>query len=217
MPIGTPNITFRDVTHENVFKPYVEWMAARGYISGYPCGGQGESCPGTYFRPSASVTRGQLLKMVVSATGWAMDNLKDPSFADVPRDSAFYIFVETGAQHGIINGYLCGSQTEPCDNAGRPYFRPGSNITRGQLSKVMALALGLPAPAAGTETFADVREGSPFHTYVEAMSANNIVGGYTCGLPGEPCDGARRPYFRPSSSATRGQVAKFVAVGYGDR
>ncbi len=217
VPTGTPNTTFGDVAPENVFKPYLEWMAARGYISGYPCGGEGEPCPGTYFRPSASVTRGQLLKMVVSATGWAMDNPKDPSFADVPRDSAFYIFVETAARHGIINGYPCGSEAEPCDVDGRPYFRPGSNITRGQLSKVMALALGLPAPAAGTETFADVPEGSPFHTYVEAMSANHIVGGYTCGLRGEPCDGARRPYFRPSSSATRGQVAKFVAVGYGDR
>ncbi|HEX8228366.1 MAG TPA: N,N-dimethylformamidase beta subunit family domain-containing protein [Chloroflexia bacterium] len=217
VPTGTPNTTFGDVAQEDVFKPYLEWMASRGYISGYPCGGDAEPCPGTYFRPAASVTRGQLLKMVVSATGWAMDNPKDPTFADVARDSAFYIFVETAARHGIINGYPCGSEAEPCDVAGRPYFRAGSNITRGQLSKVMALALGLPAPAAGTETFADVPEGSPFHTYVEAMSSNHIVGGYTCGNTGEPCDDARRPYFRPSSSATRGQVAKFVAVGYGDR
>jgi subtilisin-like proprotein convertase family protein len=216
-PTGTPNTTFGDVAPENVFKPYLEWMAARGYISGYHCGGADEPCPGTYFRPGANVTRGQLLKMVVSAAGWPMDNPKDPSFADVSRDSAFFVYIETAARHGSINGYSCGSEPEPCDEAGRPYFRAGSNITRGQLSKVLALALGLPAPTAGTETFADVPVGSPFYPYVEAMSAGHIVGGYACGHAGEPCDDALRPYFRPSDSASRGQVAKFVAVGYGDR
>lgn len=215
-PTSTPNTTFADVTQENVFKPYLEWMAARGYISGYPCGGEGEPCPGTYFRPGASVTRGQLLKMVVNATGWAIENPKDHSFADVPRDSAFYTFIETGARHGIINGYPCGSGAEPCDDLARPYFRSGSNITRGQLSKVLALSLNLQGPPPGTETFADVPTGSPFFTFVEAMSVSHIVGGYACGQPGEPCDEGRRPYFRPANSASRGQVAKFVASGYGN-
>ncbi|HEX8220485.1 MAG TPA: N,N-dimethylformamidase beta subunit family domain-containing protein, partial [Chloroflexia bacterium] len=216
-PTSTPNTTFSDVMPQSVFKPHLEWMASRGYISGYACGAEGEPCPGTYFRPSASVTRGQLLKMVVSATGWAIDNPKDPSFADVPRDSAFFTYIETAARRGIINGYTCGSDTEPCDEAGLPYFRPTSNITRGQLSKVLALAVGLPAPAAGTQTFADVPGDSPFHTYVEAMAASHIVGGYACGGAGEPCDNGHRPYFRPGDSASRGQVAKFVAVGYGER
>ncbi|HYP20129.1 MAG TPA: proprotein convertase P-domain-containing protein, partial [Chloroflexia bacterium] len=216
-PTSTPNTTFGDVTPQSVFKPYLEWLASRGYISGYACGAEGEPCPGTYFRPSASVTRGQLLKMVVSATGWAIDNPKDSSFADVPRDSAFFIYIETAARRGIINGYGCGSDTEPCDEMGRPYFRATSNITRGQLSKVLALALGLPAPVAGTQTFADVPEDSPFHAYVEAMAAGHIVGGYACGSAVEPCDDRHRPYFRPADSASRGQVAKFVAVGYGER
>jgi subtilisin-like proprotein convertase family protein len=216
-PTSTPNTTFADVMAGNVFKPYLEWLAARGHISGYACGGEGEPCPGTYFRPGANVTRGQLVKMVVSAAGWPIDNPKDPSFADVVRDSAFFTYIETAARHGVINGYPCGSETEPCDGVGTPYFRAGSNITRGQLSKVLALALSLQAPAPGTETFADVPSGSPFYTYVEAMSAYGIVGGYLCGSPGEPCGEGRRPYFRPSDSATRGQVAKFVALGYRDR
>jgi hypothetical protein len=154
--------------------------------------------------------------MVVSTTGWAIDNPKDPSFADVPRGSPFYTYIETGARQGIINGYPCGSQAEPCDELARPYFRAGSYITRGQLSKVLALSLSLQGSATDTETFADVPAGSPFFPFVEAMSASHIVGGYACGLPGEPCDEGRRPYFRPANSASRGQVAKFVASGYGN-
>jgi hypothetical protein len=44
------------------------------------------------------------------------------------------------------------------------------------------------------------------------MAAHDIVSGYTCGGSGEPCPGA---YFRPASSATRGQVTKFVSLSYG--
>ena len=37
-----------------------------GVISGYPCGGAGEPCPGTYFRPNNNVTRGQTSKIVAN-------------------------------------------------------------------------------------------------------------------------------------------------------
>jgi hypothetical protein len=53
------------------FYLYVERMATRSIISGYPCGGVGEPCvtPGNrpYFRPNNTVTRGQASKMVASA------------------------------------------------------------------------------------------------------------------------------------------------------
>lgn len=213
-PTPVPNSRFEDVAPQNTFKAYVEWMAVRGYISGYACGAANEPCPGTYFRPGAYVTRGQLLKMVVNAAGWPLDNPKDVTFADVPRDSAFFTYVATAAQRGIINGYACGGTDEPCDVLNRPYFRPSSNITRGQLGKVLALALALQAPQRTVQTFADVPENSPFHGYIEAIASRHIVGGYLCGAADEPCDALGRAYYRPAASATRGQVAKFVATGY---
>ena len=72
---------FNDVDGANPFYPYIQWMACRGYISGYPCGGPGEPCPGAYFRPGNMVTRGQLLKMVVNAAGWAIST---PSCRPLP-------------------------------------------------------------------------------------------------------------------------------------
>jgi hypothetical protein len=46
------------------------------------------------------------------------------------------------ASRDIINGYQCGGPGEPCvPPLNRPYFRPGSNASRGQLSKMIYLAL----------------------------------------------------------------------------
>src|SRR5207248_6629952 len=45
--------------------------------------------------------------------------------------------------------------------------------------------------------------------------ADNIVSGYTCGGPGEPCDAQHRPYFRPYAYVTRGQLSKIDVVAAG--
>jgi hypothetical protein len=210
---GNCGITFRDVGAGQTFAPYIGWMACRGYISGYSCGGPGNPCPGLYFHPTATVTRGQLLKMVVLAAGWPLVNPLVPSFADTPAGSPFYRYIETATRHGIISGYSCGGPGEPCNAPlDRPYFRPGASITRGQLSKVLALARGYPLPNPATPTFRDVPRSQPFFGYIEAMAAHDIVSGYTCGGRGEPCPGA---YFRPANSATRGQVTKFITLSYG--
>jgi hypothetical protein len=221
LPIATNTavpcaISFVDVPAGQPFVTYIHWLACRGIISGYSCGAPNEPCPGLYFRPDADVTRGQLLKMVVNSAGWPLLNPATPTFADVGPDNAFYTFIETGVSHGIISGYDCGGPGEPClPPENRRYFRPAAGITRGQLSKVIALARGYTLPNPSTPTFVDVPAGSPFYGYVEAVAANHIVSGYDCGSPGEPCDGARRPYFRPSNTATRGQVSKLVTLAYG--
>jgi hypothetical protein len=206
-------LTFNDVPGSNPFYTYITWMACRGYVSGYSCGAPNEPCPGAYFRPTAAVTRGQLLKMVVNAAGWSVAAPATPTFEDVPRSDPFYQYIETGARHGLISGYTCGGPGEPCmPPLNRPYFRPAGNITRGQLSKVLALARGYALPAPNPPTFRDVPSDQPFFRYIEAMAAHGVVSGYTCGGSGEPCPGA---YFRPNNDATRGQVTKFVTVAFG--
>ncbi|HUS17699.1 MAG TPA: S-layer homology domain-containing protein [Chloroflexia bacterium] len=132
---------FADVPATNSFYPYIQRMATRGLISGYNCGSvPSEPCDPEnrpYFRPGASVTRGQIAKIVANARG-----LSDPipstqqTFADVPANSPFWLYVERLAALGTISGYSCGGPGEPCDPANRPYFRLGSNATRGQISKI---------------------------------------------------------------------------------
>ncbi|MFL5732502.1 MAG: lamin tail domain-containing protein [Chloroflexia bacterium] len=135
LPLYTPVApTFRDVLRTNAFFVYIETAARNMIVSGYTCGEPGEPCPGAYFRPGNLVTRGQLAKFVVVAAGWPVINPTTPRFNDVPQDSAFYSFVETGFCRQVFTGYDCGGPGEPCPGL---YFRPGSNATRGQISKMV--------------------------------------------------------------------------------
>lgn len=59
--------SFTDVPSSYIFYRSIEIAAARGIISGQPCGGPGEPCDSQnrpYFRPNANATRGQVTKMV---------------------------------------------------------------------------------------------------------------------------------------------------------
>jgi S-layer family protein len=132
--------TFEDVPAGSTFYAFIERMAGRGIIGGYPCGGTGEPC-GTdnrpYFRPNANATRGQISKIVSNAKGYN-DPTGSQIFEDVPPGSAFYDWVQRLAARGIMGGYPCGGAGEPCGSGNRPYFRPNNNATRGQVSKIVA-------------------------------------------------------------------------------
>lgn len=133
-------------------------------------------------------------------------------FTDVPPGSTFYSFVHCLACQGIINGYPCGGAGEPCDPGQNPYFRPGSDVTRGQIAKIALLASGhITDPVIG-QTFEDVPPGSTFYEYVERLAVRGVSQGYVCGGAGEPCvPPGNRPYFRPSATASRGQLTKIVS------
>ncbi|MGA7733178.1 MAG: SBBP repeat-containing protein, partial [Chloroflexia bacterium] len=126
-------------------------------------------------------------------------------FADVPLGSTFYPFVRCLACRGIINGYNDGT------------FRPGNNVTRGQIAKIVANAAGFSDPA-GAQQFEDVAPGSTFYDFVWRLADRGIISGYPCGGHGEPCGAGNLPYFRPNGNATRGQISKIAseAAGFGD-
>jgi len=132
-------------------------------------------------------------------------------FSDVTDPAAYYYTgVYALACRGVISGYSDGT------------FRPFSLTTRAQLTKIVTLAFGLATatpPAGGT--FTDVPAANVFYGVIETAAAHGLVSGYTCGgtdpqsgTP-EPCDLARRPYFRPSNPVTRGQLTKIVVIGAG--
>jgi hypothetical protein len=136
------------------------------------------------------------------------------AFADVPPGSTFYDNIRCLVCRGIVGGYPCGGPGEPCPG---PYFRPGNNVTRGQVSKIVSESAGFNDPVPSTQqTFQDVAPGSTFRVWVERLSTRGILGGYPCGGPGEPCEApGNRPYFRPNNNSTRGQLAKIVAGAAG--
>jgi hypothetical protein len=216
--LGSCGIEFTDLPVGSTYHDNVRYLACRGIVSGYQCGGPGELCDpqnSPYFRPNANVTRAQLAKIVSNAVGFNEDP-GPPLFADVYYYSEFYAYVNRLARHGVVTGYPCGTRPgEPCippDNP--PYFRPNSNANRGQISKIVAIAGGYTSDPT-TWTFQDVMPGSTFYRWVENLAAAGVMSGYPCGGTGEPCVPPRnRPYFRPNNNATRGQTSKIVANAF---
>jgi serine protease AprX len=201
-------LQFTDVPPGSTFYANIICLACRGIINGYSSGCEtGNPC----FRPGNLVTRGQLAKIVSNAAGFN-EAAGAQQFEDVPPGHTFYDYIWRLADRGILLGYPCGGPGEPCappDNL--PYFRPNANVTRGQISKIVAEAAGLTQPA-GAQQFQDVPPGHTFYPYIWRLTSLGIMNGYPCGGPGEPCVAPNNlPYFRPGASATRGQASKIVA------
>lgn len=143
-------------------------------------------------------------------------------FADVPASgtgSTFYMYAHCLVCRGVVSGYPCGGDGEPCNGSSDPYYRPGADVTRGQLSKIIALAAGLTYSVPfGQQSFHDVMAGDPFYVYIEQLAETGAIAGYPCGSTdpwnGEflPCDGAHRAWFRLNNNATRGQISKIVSI-----
>ena len=120
-PIVLPQVpTFADVPEENTFYAFIETLHYHGAVTGYADG---------TFRPYNDVTRGQIAKIVVLSESWTPVTPPTPTFSDVPANHTFYTYVETAHQHGIVQGYVDGT------------YRPGNSATRGQLSKIVYLAV----------------------------------------------------------------------------
>jgi hypothetical protein len=156
---------------------------------------------GTETATSTAVT--ETATAIATATACVLE------FTDVPPGHTFYAAIRCLACRGIINGYTRGCET------GDPCFRPGNNVTRGQLAKIVSNAAGFGEPP-GEQIFEDVAVGSTFYDFVQRLASRGYISGYVCGGAGEPCVGpGNRPYFRVNDNATRGQISKIVSNAAG--
>ncbi len=187
-PSPTPTLcsmNFTDVQTDNPFYQPIRYLYCGRIISGY----------GSTFLPGNSTTRGQLSKIIVLARGWPLSCPSTPHFADVPTDNVFYCFVETAYARGLISGYDCGAREEPCPGL---YFRSNDEVSRGQLSKIIVLAMGWTLQCPSTPHFTDVPRTSVFYCAIETAYSHGVISGYSDGT------------FQSNNSATRGQISKIV-------
>ncbi len=160
------------------------------------------------------MTRQQVSKVTVLSAGWSINTAGGPHFTDVPITTSLYIYIETAYNHDLIRGYNCGQEGEPCDSQNRPYFRPTNNVTRQQLCKFVVVAKIWPINTTGGPHFTDVPVTTTLYSYVETAYNHDVISGYDCEAPGEPCDPQNRPYFRPTDDISRGQVSKMEALTF---
>ena len=78
-----------------------------------------------YFNPDSALTRAQAAAMIgrTQAKGYALADLTFSDSASIPAYAAYYIRAMVG--QGVISGYNDGT------------FKPHSNITRGQMAKIL--------------------------------------------------------------------------------
>ncbi|MBF6612249.1 MAG: S-layer homology domain-containing protein [Chloroflexi bacterium] len=192
---------FSDVQQGDFGYDYIYYLACRGIVSGYN---------DTTFRPNNNVTRGQLSKIVSNSAGFT-ETAGSQIYQDVPPSSPFFPYVNRLSRRGFMGGYACGGTSEPCLPPGNlPYFRPGNNATRGQISKIVSNTAGY-SNDPGAQIFQDVPPASTFYAYVNRLASRGVMSGYPCGGPGEPCGSGNMPYFRVNNNATRAQTAKIDA------
>ncbi len=181
-PISTSTVTPCPITFTDVSPDDYFYEAVRYLYCQGVISGYGDNT----FRPYNNTTRAQLSKIIVLAEGWEIDTSGGPHFSDVSADNAFYTFIETAYNRSIITGYQDGT------------FRPDNNVTRAQLSKIIVLAQQWPIDTSGGPHFSDVPTDHPFYGFVETAYNRGIINGYNDGT------------FRPTNSATRGQISKIV-------
>jgi hypothetical protein len=169
------------VNPTDYFYEAVMYLACRGFVSGYSDG---------TFRPYNNTTRGQMTKIIVLARGWSVDCPATPTFRDVPLTHPFFCYIESAYFRNIVSGYSCGP--------GCLEFRPENNVTRGQLCKIVVLAMGWVVHCPITGHFTDVPPSDPFYCYIETAHEHGIISGYSDGT------------FRSGNPATRGQICKIV-------
>jgi hypothetical protein len=168
---------FQDVGWDFWAHRYVGWSNREGVVGGYPCGGAGEPCGTTnlpYFRPTAPVSRAQFAKIMVEGFSIPVNTSGGPHFCDVATNNWAYNYIETlynttvtvdGVLERLMSGSPCG-----CGNC----FNPGSNLKRGQVSKVVVLTAHYKNwfcghGSAGGPDFYDVPTNQTFYKYVEKL------------------------------------------------
>lgn len=212
-------------SHYYICQPLDDLSNAQSSQTGeYAIGGYSNGCTtgAPCFKPYEAVTRQQFAKMLAIAMNWGY-YASTRHFADVATTSPFFLYIEaiynraTGypEYERVISGYQCGTRPEePCDAQNRPYFRPGENITRQQMSKMISNASNfLDDVSSRQPTYADVPTSSPFFKYIERLTMAGKNPPYPPELAPQPyCQptSPQKPCYYPGSRATRIETAHFA-------
>jgi hypothetical protein len=155
---------------------YINELKQNGIVNGY----SDES-----FRPDKNMTRAEFIKMICVAKGWPIEENAVKQFKDVKKSHWAYAYINTAVANGITNGYR------------NDRFQPDANISRAEISKILALSSGYNGTSANN-FFTDIKD-SWARDYILSCAKHGVISGYPDGK------------FRPQKPATRAETAKMVA------
>lgn len=178
------NARFADVPTSHGASEEINYLVNLGVIKGYTENGK------TIFKPNAPVTRGQVAKMVVEATGSKPLVVQKSSFSDVQVGTELSGYVERAIELGYFSAYSPGK------------FGPNVPLTRDEMSKVLVSAFKLDAEEYGklTVPFTDIKPTHAYYKYIAAIYYSGITKGDTTGTK-----------YNATEIVKRSQFASFIA------
>ncbi len=174
--------TFSDVSSNYWASSFIQELASRNVIKGFPDGS---------FRPNDPVTRAQFAAMIRQAFPNAPKVRSAINFTDVPTSYWGYEAIQTAYASGFLAGYPGGS------------FRPGENIPRAQSLVSLANGLQYASTAPADTTLQLFRDAADIPGYargsIAAAAERRIVVNYP-----------DVQLLNPNQVATRAEVAAFI-------
>ncbi|MCL1695851.1 N-acetylmuramoyl-L-alanine amidase [Lysinibacillus sp. BPa_S21] len=176
------NSGFVDIPNKDEAYEEINYLVNLGVIKGYTEKGK------TYYKPYNNVTRGQVAKMVVVASGNKPLVVNRSSFTDVKAGTELSGYVERAIQLGFFKTNINGQ------------FLPNKPLTRDEMSYVLTNAFKLDTSKYKNidSPFVDVGITHPYVTFVNTIYYNGITKG-------------SNQNYNPNEQVTRKQFALFVA------
>ncbi len=170
-------VTFPDLKD---YKAEIEYLTGLEIIRGYPDG---------TFRPAASITRLDAVRMILREMKIEDPAASDPGFSDMDSSTEGYAEVAKAVEIGFINGKTTKD--------GERIFDPKGKLTRAEMAKILTEAYALVAN--NNVKFVDVSTGHWANAYISRLATAKVTDGFPGG------------YFKPESSLERQHFAVFMA------
>ncbi|MGE7987761.1 N-acetylmuramoyl-L-alanine amidase [Lysinibacillus fusiformis] len=179
---------FEDISSKHEAFEEINYLIKLGVIKGYRENGK------TYFKPNNMVTRGQVAKMVVIASGNKPLTVKNSSFSDVTVGTELSGYVERAIELGY---FVTNTKNQ---------FLPNKPLTRDEMSYVLSKGFKLDTSQYEKidSPFVDVMMTHPYNQFINTIYYNGITKG----------SGQK---YNPNDHVSRVQFALFVARAKNDK
>lgn len=186
------SLEFKDAkTHWS--KDFAEKLRTKCGITGYK---DAKGVPLGIFKPDNSITRAELMKMIVDCKFKTVDVPTVNPFNDVPKGEWYAPAIATAKKLGWTNGYNNGT-----------LFKPMQPITRAEAMKLILLSqfadTDVVKDAESMKLFKDVKE-DWYTKYITFAVMKGFVSGYKDG------SGKLTGFFGTFNNITRGETAKII-------
>ncbi|WP_096551035.1 S-layer homology domain-containing protein [Ureibacillus thermosphaericus] len=177
MSASANELPFKDIKADDFYIEPLKKFLKFDYVKGFD---------DNTFRPYQNVNRAQAASFVARTMGLDLENVKDPGFKDVPK------------QYGDVPNPHYGAIAKLTElgvfDKGK-YFKPGEEITRAEMAKILVKAYELEAPT--LKRFSDVPENDENYSYIGTIGSLGIT--------------VNEGLFKPNDGVGRAHLITFIA------